>query len=108
MSLVDNLKAPFLNIGSLVTIILVAILFGVFRLSGGRIAMEAGQPAAGAARPAAMGQRPERSSPAVDIDEMNRGRTAPVAEPAAAPNKPSPGQNNARSLDQIESELGLR
>lgn len=110
MSLGDNLKAPFLSMGSLVTIVLVALLFGVFRLSEGKVSIDSIRDGAVVpsnreireVRPAPSSyQRP--SAPPFSGREFEAPREA-----APAREQSGSGKNEPKSLDEIESALGLK
>ena len=117
---IRNLLLPFQSVGNLIAIILVVVLFCIFRLSLGGIDSGTSRPAANAAQVGAAGQAapitqpraasggvaPVRAPAALPLD--NPLKETLERQPAKNPNSQQENTNPQKGLGDIEAQLGLR
>lgn len=118
---IKNFSSPLTNPLNLITIVLVVVLFGAYRLSAGRISIDGGAaPAPQAAAQPAAPLQPAQAVPARPVRQqapppINRSNdildglldNQPTAASArSGQNNPNRGSDK-QSLDDIERSLGL-
>lgn len=89
-----NLISPVVNKLHLITIVLVTILFAVFRLSGGKVSIGKGS----SSIPGSRYETP--------YTESDRNREA--YQPSRGQERASPSVDNGDALSDIEKQLGMR
>ncbi len=96
---IENFAAPFQNKVHLVTIFIVAAVFGVLRMQGGGVSIDSNTPIRRGAT------QYERVAPAAQAaPKANTYQRSAPANTRPAPNQ----QGGGSSLDDIERSLGLR
>lgn len=123
MSLISpkNFVAPFFNAVNLATIIVVAVLFAIYRFSGGGVSISSRKNVAPVVREAAVVKNTEQEKPVqVNNDQAHAVAVRPSSDDKTlgdlldrdsklpAPSKPNSAQKpRSSSLDDIAKQLGV-
>ena len=105
---IKNLLLPFQSVGNLIAIILIVVLFCIFRLSLGGIDSVTDRAPNGSVKTAPNNLQP-RTLAAQPVAPLDNPLKETLDRPAPkSPNQPQNPANQQKGLGDIEAQLGLR